>query len=52
MKCKKSTGDCKLELKFYENGDILEFCAICNFNYFHEIKNIKNSELNINYKEN
>ena len=52
MKCKKSTGDCKLELKFYDNGDVLEFCAICDFKYLHEFKNIKNNNLNPNIKEN
>ena len=52
MKCKKSTGDCKLELKFYDNGDVLEFCPICDFLYLHEFKNIKNNNLNPNIKEN
>jgi hypothetical protein len=52
MKCKKGTGDCKLELKFYDNGDVSEFCLVCDFSYLHEVKNIKNSELNpINKKD-
>jgi hypothetical protein len=52
MKCRRSTGECTLELKLFENGDVLEFCTICDFSYFHEVKNINNNELNINYKKN
>jgi len=52
MKCKKSTGECKLELKFHDNGDVLEFCAICDFSYLHRVESIKNSNLNPNIKEN
>ena len=48
MKCKKSTEDCKLEINFLNNGDVLEFCTICDFNYLHKVNNIKNSELNPN----
>jgi len=48
MKYKKSTEDCKLELKFFDNGDVLEFCTICDFKYLHEFKNIKNNHLNPN----
>ena len=50
MKCKKSTEDCKLELKFFENGDILEFCTVCDFQYLHENKNINKNYLNPNKK--
>ena len=52
MKCKKSTVDCKLELKFHDNGDVLEFCTICDFKYFHEFKNIKNNHLSPHKKDN
>lgn len=51
MKCRKSTGDCKLEIKFLENGDVLEFCTICDFNYLHKIKDIKNNHLRPTNKE-
>ena len=51
MKCKKSTEDCKLELKFSDNGDVLEFCTVCDFSYLHEFKNIRNNHLNKNKKE-
>lgn len=51
MKCKKSSGDCKLEAKFFENGDVLEFCSICDFKYLHEFKNIHNNNLNPHKKE-
>jgi hypothetical protein len=51
MKCKKSNQDCKLELKFFENGDVLEFCTICDYKFLHESKNIKNNHLNTNKKE-
>jgi len=51
MKCGKSTADCKLELKFHDNGDVLEFCSVCNFSHLHEVKNIKNNELNPNNKK-
>jgi hypothetical protein len=50
MKCKKSTEDCKLELNFYDNGDVLEFCTVCDFKFLHEVKNIKDSHLNPNNK--
>ena len=46
MKCKKSTGDCILEIKLLENGDVLEFCSICDFSYLHKQKNIVDSHLN------
>ena len=46
MKCKKSTGDCTLELKFFDNGDVLEFCNLCDFIYLHEAKNIEGQNLN------
>ena len=51
MKCKKSTADCKLELKFFENGDVLEFCTICDYKFLHESKNIKNNNINPYKKE-
>ena len=51
MKCKKSTGECKLELKFYDNGDVCEFCSVCDFTYLHKFANIKNNHLNPNKKE-
>jgi len=51
MKCGKSTEDCKLELKFFDNGDVLEFCTICNFSYLHKFENIKNNHLAQNNKE-
>ena len=51
MKCKKSTGDCNLELKFFENGNVLEFCTVCDFMYLHEVKDIKDSHLNPNNKK-
>jgi len=50
MKCKKSTGDCKLELRFFDNGDVLEFCSICDFTFLHESKNITDNHLNPNKK--
>ena len=52
MKCQKSTEDCKLELKFFEDGDVLEFCTVCDFKYLHESKNIENNHLNPYKKEN
>ena len=45
MKCKKSTGDCTLELKFFDNGDVLEFCNLCDFTYLHKFANIQNNHL-------
>jgi hypothetical protein len=48
MKCKKSTGDCKLDVKFEKNGDVLEFCTICDFKYLHKFKDIQNNYLNTN----
>jgi len=51
MKCKKSTGNCELDLKFFDNGDILEFCTICDFKYLHESKNIENNHLNPHKKQ-
>lgn len=51
MKCKKSTGDCKLKLKFYDNGDVLEFCPVCNFEYLHKFANIKNNHLSPHKEE-
>jgi hypothetical protein len=50
MKCKKSSGDCNLEIQFFENGDVLEFCTFCDFKYLYEFKDIKNNHLNP-YKE-
>ena len=52
MKCQKSTEDGKLELKFFEDGDVLEFCTVCDFKYLHESKNIENNHLNPYKKEN
>ena len=51
MKCKMSVGDCKLEIKIFENGDVLEFCSICDFKFLHESKNIENNHLNPNKKD-
>jgi hypothetical protein len=51
MKCKKSTGDCKLELKFFDNGDVSEFCSVCDFMYLHKFANIKNNHLSPHKKE-
>jgi hypothetical protein len=51
MKCKKSTGDCQLEIKFLDNGDVLESCIVCDFIYLHEFKNIKNNHLSPYKKE-
>ena len=51
MKCQINTGGCKSELKLFENGDVLEFCTICDFKHLHESKNIRNSELNPNNKK-
>ncbi len=51
MKCKKSTGDCSLELKFLENGDVFEFCSVCDFSYLHKFANIQNNHLTMNKKE-
>ena len=51
MKCKKSTAECNLELKFHDNGDVLEFCTVCDFSYLHKVKNIKDSHLNPNIKK-
>jgi hypothetical protein len=52
MKCRNSSGDCKLELKFFDDGDILEFCTVCDYKVLHESKNIKNNHLNPHKKEN
>jgi len=52
MKCNKSTGDCKLELKFHDNGDVLEFCSVCDFTHLHKFANIKNNHLNTHKKDN
>jgi len=52
VKCQQSAGDCKLELKFFENGDVLEFCTVCDFKCLHESKNINNNHLNPYKKEN
>ena len=41
----------KLEIKFFENGDVLEFCTVCDFKSFYESKNIKNNNLNPYKKE-
>ena len=46
MECKVGTGDCKLELRFEPNGDVLEFCTVCNFVYLHKAENIANNYLN------
>ena len=46
MKCKKDTGDCKLELDFLNNGDVLEFCTVCDFEHLHKNKDIENNNLN------
>jgi hypothetical protein len=46
MKCKKGPGDCKFELEFLDNGNVLEFCTVCDFKYLHEHKNIENNILN------
>ena len=52
MKCKNSTRDCTLELKFFDNGDVFEFCTACDFKYLHEFKNIQNNYLSQHKKEN
>jgi hypothetical protein len=52
MKCKKSTEDCILELKFYENGDVFEFCTVCSFSYLHKFDKIGNNHLSLNNKKN
>jgi hypothetical protein len=52
MKCKKSTGDCTLSIKFLENGDAFEYCTVCSFSYLHKFDNIKTHQLNQNKKEN
>jgi len=46
LKCKKSAGECLLEVKFFENGNVLEYCIVCEFEYLHEAKNIKDNYLN------
>ena len=51
MKCKNSTAECKLNLKFFDNGDVLEFCVVCDFKFLHESKNIENNHLNPNKKD-
>jgi len=51
MKCKKSTENCKLELKFFDNGDVLEFCTICDFIYLHKFADIQNNQLSTHKKE-
>ena len=51
MKCKKNTGDCNLELKFLKNGDVFEFCPVCDFSYLHEFANIQNNHLSVHKKE-
>ena len=45
MKCKKSTGDCKLQIDLKTNGDVLEYCTVCDFSYLHKFENIKNNHL-------
>ena len=52
MKCKNSTRDCTLELKFSDNGDVLEFCTVCDFIYLHKSASIENNNLNPYKKEN
>jgi hypothetical protein len=52
MKCRNSTEDCKLNITPFDNGDVLEFCTVCDFKYLHESKNIKNNHLNPYKKEN
>ena len=52
MRCKQSGIQCKLEIKFFENGDVLEFCSVCDFEYLHNFKNIENNHLNPHKKEN
>jgi len=51
MRCRQSNEDCKLEIKFFQNGDVLEFCSVCDFKYLHESKNIKNNHLNPHKEE-
>ena len=52
MVCRKNGKQCSLELKFFENGNVLEFCTICDFTYLHESKNIRDNHLNPHKKEN
>lgn len=52
MQCKSNKGECTLELKFFENGDILEFCTFCDFSYLHKDENIKDNHLNPYKKQN
>ena len=51
MKCKKSTGDCIFELKLFDNGDVLEFCLVCDFSYLHKFETIKDNHLSPHTKE-
>ena len=51
MKCMKSDGDCKLDITFYDNGDVLEFCTFCDFQFLHKFENIENNHLNPYKKE-
>ena len=51
MKCKKSTGECICELKLFNNGDVLEFCLVCDFSYLHKFETIENNDLSPHKKE-
>ena len=51
MKCKKNAGDCKLEIKLLENGDVFEFCTVCDFTNLYKSANIQNNHLNPSKKE-
>jgi hypothetical protein len=52
MICKNSGNQCQPELKFFENGDVLESCPNCDFEYLHKAKSIQNNHLNPHIKNN
>ncbi len=46
MKCKQSAGNCKLNIELRDNGDVFEFCSICDFSYLHKKETIQDYSLN------
>jgi hypothetical protein len=41
-----------LGIKQLENGDVLEYCSVCDYSYLHKFDNIKNNNLSPYKKEN
>ncbi len=52
IKCKKGIGNCILEIKYLENGDVLEYCTVCDFSYLHKFDMIQNNNLSPHKKDN